>query len=146
MKLVTKSLIFALILAATPASAGKADKTAFRIGISMEGPLSEINGVYDLYGEFHAHGAISSAGSASMPFLSSPILLVDDQGSLTVVLTDWTSFQITDATGAYEGLSGGGSISMDFTYLWPKGTTGKDKHYTEPDRARVDLLLEGSLG
>jgi hypothetical protein len=136
----------ALVVVA-PAFAGKAEKTGVKITIAVQGPWSRTTGAYDLYGEFHATGAIRASGTASSPVLWDPMTLEleNDSGSLTIEVTGWAEFEIIDATGAYVGLSGGGSVSVDVEYFYPKGTTGRDKRYgAEPEGIRLGLQLTGT--
>jgi hypothetical protein len=162
MRFATLSLVLALVAflvgTAPSAVAGKKAKTAFKINITMEGSYGAIYGPYDLNGTFRASGAISASGSATTPLLWDPvsILLETAEGSLTVIAsTDETGaevFGIAGGTGAYAGLSGGGSASWDHTFIYPKGTPNKEKRYGDgwggvpSDRIRVDVQLTGTLG
>jgi hypothetical protein len=154
------------LLVALPASAlaGKPGPSDFKIRISAEGSCGD-----DVHvGSFHAQGALSGSGTASVVGLQGAyygyyyVVLEAADGSLvaTILWDDtagWT-FDLANGTGVYAGITGSGTPTTQLTWLYPKGTTGKEKRYGDgcgagpcwcPSPANgvhVDIELAGTLG
>jgi len=146
MRIITKCLLLAAVLlgAVGPgaAIAGKKEKTAFRITITIEAACTNwyewgLGGCSEWSGKFHVTGAIADRGSAWAAPLLYEFRLDGRAGSITFALAeDRSSFTIVEGTGAYAGLAGGGSVSLDLTLLGD---------LDDPDHVRADFDLRGTV-
>lgn len=139
--------IAALAIGAGPsATAGGKQKTAIKMTITMESACSNwfelgLWGCSEWNGKFRVSGAVSDRGPASAPEYGTEFTIGLDgkKGSITVLVSsdDWTVFAITGGTGAYAGITGGGSAEVDFTLLGDA---------LDPDRVRAEFRLNGTVG